>query len=69
MGQKRLLDAYLHRRARTLAPLVAVNDKIVISDELSLEHDPLWQRVLSGTPASTRFVEIDGGRGWRACGR
>ncbi len=58
VGQKRLLEAYLHRRARTLAPLVAVNDKIVISDELSLEHDSLWQRVLAVTPA-TRFVEIE----------
>lgn len=45
VGQKRLLEAYLARRTKTLAPLVAVNDKIIISDELNLDHDSLWRRV------------------------
>ena len=58
VGAKRLLHAYLRRRARTMAPIVAVNDKIVISDDISLDHDQLWQRVLAITP-TTRFVEID----------
>ena len=54
IGQKRLLDAYLARRPRTLAPLVAVNAKIVISDELSLEHAALWARLTSaGVNADT----------------
>lgn len=59
-GQKLLLDAYLARRTRTLAPLVAVNDKILISDELPFDQATLWKRVKDASP-SARFLEVENG--------
>ena len=60
IGQKRLLEAYLARRTKTLAPLVAVNDKIVISDELSIDHDTLWRRVKGQSLAASPIDIGDG---------
>ncbi|CAN5271831.1 hypothetical protein BH09ACT10_BH09ACT10_30000 [soil metagenome] len=55
-AERGLLNAYLARRPKTLAPLVAVNDKIVISDDVVIDHRDLWSRVCAADPQATHIT-------------
>lgn len=69
VSQKRLLEAYLTRRSKTLAPLVAVNGQIIISDGPAFDHDTLWQRVKGHRGAGVSADLGDGiaARLWPVC--
>lgn len=56
--QRRLLETYLAWRHRTRKPLVAVDDRIAISDEIAVEHDDLWDRLVAAGPLATA-IDID----------
>ena len=59
VGQKRLLEAYLAHRERTRRPLLAIDDTIVITDEMAVDHDVVWSRVLEAG-ADARSVTLPG---------
>jgi len=55
-AERQLLNAYLARRPKTLASLIAVNDKIIISDNVVLDHRELWPIIQAADPQATHIT-------------
>jgi sigma-54 dependent transcriptional regulator, acetoin dehydrogenase operon transcriptional activator AcoR len=62
--ERALLDAFLHGRARTTAPVLAVDAQTMIADEVAgswgLEHSAIWAAVSSMRPGSHHVTVREG---------
>jgi transcriptional regulator of acetoin/glycerol metabolism len=62
--ERALLDAFLHGRARTTAPVLAVDAQTMIADEVAaswgLEHSAIWAAVSAMRPGSHVVVVREG---------